>query len=64
MPPPVHEHARRTKTKLGNHHIGLYRRVFERKNPYGVFKFDKLEIELIGERLISEQLIKTMALSK
>jgi len=46
MPPPVHEHARRTKTKLGYHYIGIHRRIFKGKNTDRIFKFDIVEAQL------------------
>jgi len=42
----VHEHARRTKAKLGYHYIGIYRCIFKRKNQNRISKFDISEAEL------------------
>jgi hypothetical protein len=46
MPAFVHEHARRAKAKFSNHHLGIHWRISERKNPYGIPKFDIFKVGL------------------
>jgi hypothetical protein len=38
--PLVYEHARCSKTKFGNHHISIYRSVFNGEDPNRVSKSD------------------------